>query len=213
MLKRSTWLALLVLAILIGWMIYIKQDKAAIKEEAKSFPTLETHIVFSDETSQPNRIVIKAATGETVEVGLGMGNLWELILPFGGVADQGLVEAAATQISSLRSIQEISQIPLNELGLEKPAYVITIGFVDGKKHTLEIGDQTPSASGYYVQVDKDKTIIIEGSGIDGLLGLLASPPYRETPTPSPTASPSPSTPTTATAQGTLVPADTATPTP
>ncbi len=209
MLKRSTWLALIVLAILIGWMIYAKQYKAVVKEEAKSFPTLETHIVFNDETSQPNRIVIKAATGETVEMGLGMGNLWELILPFGGVADQGSVEAAATQIGSLRSVQEVTQIPLSELGLEKPAFIITIGFTDGKKHTLEIGDQTPSASGYYVRVDKDKTMIIEGSGIDSLLGLLATPPYLLTPT----ASPLPSTPTPATAQGTLVPTEPVTPTP
>lgn len=209
MLKRSTWLALIVLAVLIGWMIYIQQDEKAVKEEAKSFPTLETHRLFDAAEGLPTRIKIEAATGETVEVGLGMGNLWELTLPFGGAADQGQVEAAVTQIGTLRSLEQVGQIPLSELGLEKPTYIITLGFTDGKTHTLEIGDQTPSGSGYYVRLDQDQAMIVEGAGIDGLLGLLTFPPYRETPTPSPL----PSTPTPVTAQGTLVPAETVTPVP
>jgi hypothetical protein len=210
MLKRSTWLALVVLAALIAWMIYIQQDKSAVKEEAKSFPTLETHRLFDVAAEgSPIDVKIEAATGATVEAGLGMGNIWELKLPFGAAADKGQVEAAITQIDSMRSLTNVSQVALSDLGLEKPAYIVTLSFTGGKTHTLEIGDQTPTASGYYVRLDQGQPMIVESKGIDGLLGLLTFLPYQETPT----ASPLPSTPTPVTAQGTLVPAESVTPTP
>ncbi|MDO9303394.1 MAG: hypothetical protein Q7T89_18540, partial [Anaerolineales bacterium] len=65
-----------------------------------------------------------------------------------------------------------------------------------EKHTLEIGDATPTYSGYYVRVDKDKIMITDLSGIDSLLQLGVFPPYLNTPTPTslpPTPTPVPAT--------------------
>ncbi len=68
-------------------------------------------------------------------------------------------------------------------GFDNPAYVITIEFKDGKKRTLEVGDNTPSGNGYYVRVDKDKMLITDLNGIEALLQLGFFPPYLNTPTP------------------------------
>jgi hypothetical protein len=117
--------------------------------------------------------------------------------PFVAEADQGLVEAAAAQISALQVISPINdgKSP-SDYGLDNPAYTITIGFGSGKERTLEVGDATPSNSGYYVRVDKDKMMIADLSGISSLLQLSFFPPYLNTPTP--TALPATPTPVPAT---------------
>ena len=90
-------------------------------------------------------------------------------------------EAAATQISALKVISPINGKP-SIFGFDKPSFTITIEFVGGKKHLLEVGDKTPSNSGYYVRVDQDKMMVTGSSGIEALLQLVSSPPYLNTPT-------------------------------
>jgi hypothetical protein len=68
---------------------------------------------------------------------------------------------------------------------------------------LEVGDSTPTNSGYYVRVDKDKMMIADLSGISSLLQLAAFPPYLNTPTP--TSLPSTPTPVPPTETSTPVP--------
>jgi len=109
-------------------------------------------------------------------------------------ANQGLVEAAAAQVSALQVISPINAGKPEIFGLDKPAYVITIEFSGGKKHTLEVGDATPTNSGYYVRVDKDKMMVTDLSGIDSLVQLGFFPPYLNTPTAlPPTLTPVPAT--------------------
>jgi hypothetical protein len=128
-------------------------------------------------------------------VALNAENVWALELPIQAEANQGLAEAAATQVSALKSISPINADP-EIFGLKNPAFTITIEFKGGAKHTLEVGDSTPTQSGYYVRVDKDKMMIADLSGIESLLQLVSSPPYLNTPTPTalpPTPTPVPAT--------------------
>jgi hypothetical protein len=98
-------------------------------------------------------------------------------------ADQGLAEAAATQVTALPVSSQIEDGKSPDIfGLDDPAYIITIEFGTGKTRTLEVGDTTPTNSGYYVRVDKDKMLITDLSGIDALLQLASFPPYLSTPT-------------------------------
>ncbi len=208
-LKPATWLALIVLAVLIAVALSNMQEKLAVVQEAKSFPTLDTHSVFSVDMGDPIHIRIVSTSGEAVELEINMQHAWDVRLPFAGVADQGAVAAALSQISALRSVGQVnSSLALSDLGLEHPAYVVTLGYTGGTERTLEIGDKTPSATGYYARLDQDKLMIVDTAGIESLLSLLTSPPYMETPTPSAL----PSTPTPVSAQGTLVPAESVTPT-
>ncbi len=58
-------------------------------------------------------------------------------------------------------------------------------FVSGVSHKIEVGNLTPTSSGYYVRFDGGKIYVIEQSGIDALLNLLTTPPFPATATPSP----------------------------
>jgi hypothetical protein len=94
------------------------------------------------------------------------------------------VEAAATQLTSLRVVGEVKG-DAEIFGLDTPAYAINIEFAEGKTRLLEVGDNTPTNSGYYVRLDRGKILIVGLSGIDSLTNLVIFPPYASTPTPSP----------------------------
>jgi hypothetical protein len=185
MVRRSTWIALALALALAGALAYMNREQQAVREQAQSFPTLPSHIVFEDAQGAFNRISIRAATGGVVTLALNMQNLWEIAQPVQGAAEQAYIEAAEAEIGSMRYTDELQGAAPADLGLAPPAYVVTISMKDGREHRLEIGDQTPSETGYYARIDGDRILTLNVSSIESLLLLFANPPYRETPTPSP----------------------------
>jgi len=199
--RTGTWISVLLLAALIGGAYYINKNKeAAANTEATA--TTEPAFVFEADNTISS-IEVQPTDGEAVKVTRGEDGAWALELPFETEANQGLVEAAASQVSALKIISEIDADP-SIFGFDSPAYLITIEFADGKSSTLEVADPTPTNSGYYVRVDKEKMVIVGLSSIDALTTLAFSPPYLNTPTP--TALPATPTPESA-------PEATVTPTP
>lgn len=198
MIRRSTWIALIILVALASLIYYLNREKQVAQVESKNVPTPTVNYLFKASDGQPTSIKIEDAAGSAVEVARNANNAWAINQPFEAEADQGTSEAAATQIGSLRPTDEIDLTP-DILGLDQPAYTVTIGFDSGKQHVMKIGSETPTQNGYYVQVDTNKSVIVSKASIDALLNLFTSPPYKETPTPSPmpppTATPAPVTDT------------------
>lgn len=189
--RTGTWATLLLLAVLIGVTYYMNREEDG--EDIDALPTSEIAFVFDQDRTVAG-IEITPADGETVKVVRNAENTWVLMLPDDVEADQGLVEAAASQLTALRIISEVDA-DLKILGLDKPAYIIIIVFTDGEKHTLEIGENTPSNSGYYVRLDRKKTLIVALGGIESLINLVIFPPRLYTPTPtSLPATPTPDSP-------------------
>lgn len=188
--QAGTWITVLIFIGLIGAAVYLNRQKDTAEVEVT--PASEPSYLFSATTDgNPTSIEIKPAEGgETVRIARNAENAWALELPVEAEADQGLSEAAATQISALEILDPIDADP-TIFGLDNPAYVITLEFDGGKKHTLEIGDSTPTSKGYYVRVDSDKMMIVDLSGIDSLLQLAAFPPYLVTATPEAAVTPTP----------------------
>ena len=183
--RRSAWVALILVALVAGMIVYLRQDEKAVREEAETFPTLPTRYLFDPAEGEPNRIRLETtATGGVVEVALNMQGQWEVVLPFGGLASQGDVGALLTTLTSLRSVKEVEGLAPSDLGLEPPAYVLTVVLKSGGKHILEIGDKTPSESGYYARLDGKRLLVADLSSIEGLTLLAGNPPYQVTPTPS-----------------------------
>ena len=187
--QAGTWITVLIFIALVGAAIYLNRQKDTAEVEVT--PVSEPSYLFSTATDgNPTSIEIKPAEGETVRIARNAENVWALELPVEAEADQGLSEAAATQISALEILDPIDADPAI-FGLDNPAYVITLEFDGGKKHTLEVGDSTPTSKGYYVRVDSDKMMIVDLSGIDSLLQLAAFPPYLVTATPEAAVTPTP----------------------
>ncbi len=178
--RAGTWISVLLLAALIGGAYYINKNKETAAEAEITATTEPAYIFGAD--SVVSSIEVQPTDGETVKVARNKDGVWALELPFETEADQGLVEAAASQITALKIINEIDADP-SIFGFDAPAYLITIEFADGKISKLEVGDPTPTNSGYYVRVNKEKMVIVGLSSIDALTSLSFSPPYLNTPTP------------------------------
>lgn len=203
MIRRNTWILLVVLVALIGFAIYFNKQKA--QQATQATPTSGPVSLFSSNLGEPNDIKIEDTTGQSVEITRDSSGTWTLKAPTQDAADQGSAEAAATQVTALRVLGDVKLGP-DVLGLDKPSYTVTLTFKNGETHTLTIGSATPIQTGYYVQIDGGNSQIADKQGIDALLGLLSNPPYAATATPAETATSTPE-PATATPETTLTPAD------
>jgi hypothetical protein len=180
MIRRNTIILLFVLIVLIGFSYYWKNKKNT--EAAKATPTTTTAVLFSSSEGSPSDIKISDSSGQTVEVKRSTTGTWEMQTPVVAAADQGFVEAAASQIGALRIIDNV-QLGPDVVGLDKPTFTINISFTGGKEHKLLVGSVTPIQNGYYIQLDSLQVQIIDKQGLDAILGLLTNPPYAETLTP------------------------------
>lgn len=200
MIKRSTWVYLVILALVIGAYYLISNLPAGEAEPTPTAPGLSFLITEADGALQ--NLQIRDRQGNQVQMQRDPAGIWVVALPEPGEADQALAGAAETQVSALRIVTTLDTPPtLSTVGLAPPAYTIMLGFSEGLRHTLEIGSLTSIDSGYYVRFDGGAIHIVSRSGIDALLNLLVAPPYvaTETPTPAIEATPEPemetSTPT------------------
>lgn len=184
--STTTWITLLVLVLVVGFALLFNQQKT--KQQAAATPTAGTAMLFTSAEGQPNDIKIESSTGQSVEVARNDKGVWVLKAPTQADADQASAEAAATQIGALRVISDV-QLGLDVVGLDKPAYTITLTFTGGKTHKLAVGSVNPIQTGYYVQLDGGKTQIVDKQGLDALLTLLTNPPYVATATPAVTDTP------------------------
>jgi len=199
MIKRSTWLLLFILVLVLGAYLYLRYRP--VKESPVPTPTTTgNNFLISEESGKLQSIRIDQGPSKAVLIERDPSSRWSVSLPASGVADQALAEMAETQVSALRIVTKLETAPqLSALGLEIPGSKISLTFTNGVQHIIEIGSMTPTGSGYYVRLDGGGIYVVSQSAIEALLNLLDNPPYMATETPVPplipTPSPFPFTPT------------------
>ncbi len=188
MIRRNTWLLLVVLAGLIGFAFYLKNHEAQQAAAATPTPTgSSSQPLFSADLGAPRTIKIEDTTGNSVQLERNDSGVWVLKAPTSGATDQAAAEAAATQVTSLQVLSKV-QLGLDIVGLDKPSYTISVTFPDDNKtHVLAVGALTPIQDGYYTSLDGGPIQIVDKPGLDALVLLLTKPPYAATQTPVPTA--------------------------
>ncbi len=186
MIRRNTWVLIIILAALVGFAFYLKDQKA--KAIAQATPTPGSLVLFSASEGTANDIKIMDLSGASVEIARNSSGTWEVKAPTAAAADQGAAEAAATQVGALRILNDV-QLGPDVVGLDKPSYIVTVTFSGNQTHKLTVGSVTPIQDGYYVQLDGGKIHIVEKQGLDALLTLLTHPPYVPTSTPAVSATP------------------------
>lgn len=192
--RTGTWVTVLLLAAAVSAAVYMNRQ-AEEAANAEPTPAEEAAFLF-EQGALVTGIEVKPADGDPVALERNEGKIWVLTKPDKVEADPGAAEAAASQVGALSIAAEIdSQKDPSIFGLAAPSYTITVTLEGGKTSVLEVGDSTPSETGYYVRVDGEKMYVVTSSGIDALVSLSFLPPYLNTPTPVPTftATPLPST--------------------
>ena len=204
--RRSTIIFVLLFVIVAGVYYYLNNRDESADIAITLEPEEEITYLFSADVGVPTGIRIESKDGAVVELERGADSAWSVNEPFEGAANSGSVEAAASQITTMRVLDTLPDIDLDVVGLDPPEYELTVTFGDVER-IVSIGVITPTGNGYYMHNENGDVVIVSAGAVDGLLSLLANPPYLETLTPSPTATetplptgtPEPATPTPATA--------------
>lgn len=204
MIRRSTVVYIILLLAVAGAYFYLKiRPQAATDITGTPEPTEQVSYLFTTADGVPTDIKVQSKAGESVEVARDASDLWVVKAPIAAKADQGSAEAAASQVETMRILDTIKNVDPKVVGLDAPAYFLTVKFKSGVERTVNVGVVTPSESGYYVQdAAGGDVVIVSKNSLDALLTMLTTPPYLETLTPSPTVTetftPAPATPTVAT---------------
>jgi len=207
--RRSTIIFLLLFLVMAGAYFFLNnRNKAEPADIALTLePGSEVTYLFNASEGVPTSIRIESKAGEVVEAARGADNAWALILPVEASADQGMSEAAASQVTTMRILDHVSNVDLEILGLKVPEYTLTVKFTSGVERKADIGVITPTETGYYVRTADGEIVIVSRDSLDALLGMLTNPPYLETPTPSPIPSTATQSPVPSTTPGPVTPAN------
>ena len=145
--RRSTVVYLVLLLVLAGVYYYLNNREQPADITVTLEPEAQVSYLFTAEDGLPTSIRIEAKNGETVEVARGADEAWALILPIEAKADQAAAEAAASQVATLRIVDNVPDVDPEIVGLSLPEYTLIIRFTSGVERKAEIGVITPTESG------------------------------------------------------------------
>lgn len=187
--RRSTIIYLVLFAIVFGAAYYFTNRQKTADLDTPTATAEPIEYLFTSADGLPTSIHIESKDSEVVEVARNEENAWVLILPEEAAADQGSVEAAATQVTTMRILEPVPNLAPEDVGLDVPEYSLTVKFTSGVERMSGIGVLTPTQSGYYVRGSDGEIVIVSRSAVDPIIGLLTNPPYAPTEIPSPAATP------------------------
>ncbi|MGN1019457.1 MAG: DUF4340 domain-containing protein [Aristaeellaceae bacterium] len=154
--KRSIKLLLLalVLALCVGGYFGVQQfsQTQQVIEEAGTFDL--TAKVADDLTG------LKWTSGETTFDLTWDGSAWQRADDAAFPLDQDAAQDMADALLALTATRKIENVTSPaDYGLAEPAFSVTARWKDGTETTYAMGDQTPFADGYYLQLSGQDTVI------------------------------------------------------
>jgi hypothetical protein len=216
MVKRSTVVMLVVLALVVGLYWYGQQPNNAIKKmiTAGGTATPEEFGLLISPNLQVSGFTLEKVGGQSLSI-QKENDVWMVTAGHKELANQEAADSAVRQVQALQIVAKVAAAPdLAAFGLSQPDYLLTVNFADGQTLILKIGNQTVTQTGYYLLKDNSTVIVIEKYGVEDLTALLDSPPFVNTPTPAAASTTeSPTTTPTAEYTQTALPELTATKTP
>lgn len=157
-----------------GWV-----DFATMKE-----PTTTPYpFLFDLETKSVESITYTMAGADDVVIQRAKDNEWNINFE-GGSVSAGDVEQFLTSLNAIRPIMVFEEVPdVTATGLNNPLQIISITMTEGKKHIISIGNLNPIQTGYYIQIDFRKVVLINKGSMESLIAILINAQYPPTPTP------------------------------
>jgi len=181
MIRRTTWILVLVFAGLVSliWLVPWWQGRnPQVTPTAIATPSA----VFEEGTV--TWMTLQAPDGKVVVVEKDAEvDQWTVKQPAGLIFDPNQVESAMTALEGSNVQTTLAEQPPQEvMGLDKPAFTITLMLRDGAERVIKVGSATPTGSGYYTQIGSQPAFVIGKSSIDPILDLLTAGQPPSTPT-------------------------------
>ena len=176
MIRRSTWILLVLFAVsLAGAWLWQRSEEQ--KAEQEPTPTARAMLLELD-TPQIRDIKIENAQGARLYLRRIGGGSWIMTEPERQNLDSQIMAGKLDQIVLMSALNTLTDPPgAAQIGLEPPAYIITVTDEDGRDHKLEVGAVTPTQSGYYLRMN-GVVYVVSNINIDELVGMMANPPIE-----------------------------------
>ncbi|GAE87379.1 DUF4340 domain-containing protein [Acetivibrio straminisolvens] len=150
-LYRNIFILVVVFLALIG-AFFIARNKASKVED--DYQRIE---IYKLDTEKAEELTV--VNGEDTFVLKKKDDEWELVSGGDFEINQVQIQSIISNVCDLYATKEVESNPkdLAQYGLDNPASV-TIKFSDGTTAEIEVGDETPTKSGYYAK-KKDKNTV------------------------------------------------------
>lgn len=186
MIRRNTWILLVAFIVLLVAAILLQRSGGLKAEEATATPTLAEQMLLEIQLDAVQRVTVQDSSGRSIAFERVDQGTWKLTAPQEQPADAAKIDPAVTSLASLSVLNPLeAAIDLDVIGLEAPAYTITVGLSEGQPRVIQVGGTTPTGTGYYARLDGGTPVVVSKFGLDALIGLLDNPPVPATETPAP----------------------------
>lgn len=181
MIRRSTWVILVIFVILLVVFIWFGRSDQA---EGTPTPTTPIQSLFDFEESEILGLVITKTGNNGLVLIRDNEAGWMIEGVQDEVLDQDKIDSSLSQFLSSRLITTLESLPpLADIGLDPTAYTIEIELVNSEHISLLIGEMTAIGDGYYAQKEDGEVVVINQFPLDTLLEFLETPPVMPTSTP------------------------------
>jgi Domain of unknown function (DUF4340) len=186
MIRRSTWILVLIFAIVVGlaWLFQRYQGGKA-ESTATVIPTASLKSLYDFDNKQLDQVDILDSSGN--KIGLyrdTTSNQWAVVDVPADKADAFQIESITAQLTGMKITETLDQTPpLDAIGLASPAYTITMTTSEGVQLVTYVGSPIPTGNGYYLRVGSDPVVIVDKVAMDSILNIITNPPLIPTPTP------------------------------
>lgn len=189
MIRRNTAILFgIFILLLAGTLIW--QRTQSNTEGIEATPTYPEDLLFDLDKESIKAISIQDASGGRVNLARSEDSTWVLIYPKADATDETAVDTALSQFLNSRiSARPQAISDLATVGLQPVSFTILIETQDGEQTLVNVGNLTPTESGYYVLTEDRVIYVASKFGMEALLKLLNNPPSLVTPTPSPSPTP------------------------
>jgi len=159
-LYRNAIILVIIVALLVGAYFLISRNKA--DEETEDTGT-ENLLKLTDYTSDEVESV-KLQNPDGTFIIVKKDTEWKLSSPTDFTADSSVLSSIVINAASLTADKLVEENAGNmaTYGLDKPI-IITLKLKDGTEKVLEIGNQTPTESGYYGRLSGENKVYVLGS--------------------------------------------------
>jgi Domain of unknown function (DUF4340) len=186
MVRRSTFIVLLIFAFLVGFAILFQRYQAnKTANLATVTPTVAPVYLFSLGDAQIDDIKIVGNSGKKIDLYRDpLTSKWAITDISPDQADSSKIDSISSQLRSMQIQETITQtVPPATIGLETPSYTITLTTSLGTQFVSSVGIKTAIGSGYYIRDTNGKVAIVATTPLDSILQLVDSPPLLPTATP------------------------------
>lgn len=171
MIRKQTWILLVVFAALLGVMFYLQQNPLPDTAQATPSVTAQPVMLPGWQPEDITQISIQHGQAEALMLAKDAEGSW-MLEPGALPVEAGKVEQLRAQITDLRVIAALQPgFDPAATGLSQPVLTLTVWNTQGQETVLKIGGQTPIETGYYIQVGESAPVVVSKFAVEALLDL------------------------------------------